>query len=71
MFNSVAKIIAKITNTVDFIDDFAIEGGSSVDSIYNKKSINLQNSSQALDIRVVPSVRSESINKMFLQNIWW
>ena len=61
-----AKIIAKITNTVDFIDDFAIEGGSSAGA-YITKPVNLQNSSQALDIRVAASVRSTSSIKCFFR----
>ena len=34
----VAKVIAKVTNTVDFIDDFATEGGSSSWFLHHKTS---------------------------------
>jgi hypothetical protein len=61
-----AKIIAKITNTVGFIDDFAVEGGSSAGS-YITKPVNLANASQALDIRVAASVRSTSSIKCFFR----
>ena len=54
-----AKVVAKITNTVDYEDDTVIEGGSSAGS-YITKSVNLANPSTALDIRVAASVRSSS-----------
>ena len=60
-----SKIIAKVINTVDFVDDTAVEGGSSAGS-YITKSINLANASTALDIRVAASVRSESSIKVSL-----
>ena len=37
-----SKVVAKITNTVDFEDDIAIEGGSSEGSYVTKK-ITLEN----------------------------
>src|SRR6056300_1534735 len=52
-----SKVIAKLTNTVDYEDDTATEGGSSAGS-YITKSINLANPSTALDVRVAASVRS-------------
>ena len=61
-----SKIIAKVTNTVDFVEDTAVEGGSSAGS-YITKSINLANASTALDIRVAASVRSESSIKAFFR----
>ena len=61
-----AKVIAKITNTVGFIDDFAVEGGSSAGS-YITKPVNLVNASTALDIRVAASVRSTSSIKCFFR----
>ena len=60
------RVIAKVTNTVDFIDDFAVEGGSSVNA-YITKPINLANASTAtLDIRLT-SVRSTSSIKCFFR----
>jgi hypothetical protein len=59
-----SKVIAKITNTVDYEDDTATEGGSSAGS-YITKPINLANASTALDVRVAASVRSTSSIKMF------
>ena len=44
-----AKVVAKITNTVDYEDDTVIEGGSSAGS-YITKSVNLANPSTALVI---------------------
>ena len=61
-----ARVIAKVTNTVDFIDDFAVEGGSSAGA-YITKPINLANASTALDIRVAASVRSTSSIKCFFR----
>src|SRR6056300_591795 len=52
-----SKVIAKLTNTVDYEDDTATEGGSSAGA-YITKSINLANPSTALDVRVAASVRS-------------
>jgi len=61
-----SKVIAKVTNTVDFVDDFAVEGGSSAGS-YITKPVNLANASTALDIRVAASVRSEASIKAFFR----
>ena len=61
-----SKIIAKITNTVDFEEDTATEGGSSAGS-YITKPINLSNTSTALDIRLAASVRSTSSIKCFFR----
>tara|TARA_Y100001972_G_scaffold115819_1_gene152987 strand:- start:96 stop:1517 length:1422 start_codon:yes stop_codon:yes gene_type:complete len=61
-----AKIIAKVTNTVDFVEDSATQGGSSAGA-YITKSINLANASTALDIRVAASVRSTSSIKAFFR----
>ena len=54
-----SKVVAKITNTVDYEDNTAVEGGSAAGS-YITKPISLQNASTALDIRVAASVRSTS-----------
>jgi hypothetical protein len=54
-----ASVVAKLTNTVDFEEDTAIEGGSS-EGVYITKTVNLENPSTALDIRVAASVRSTS-----------
>ena len=54
-----ASVVAKLTNTVDFEEDTAVEGGSSEGS-YITKTVNLENPSTALDIRVAASVRSTS-----------
>ena len=59
-----SKVIAKLTNTVDYEDDTAIEGGSSVGA-YITKPINLANASTALDVRLAASVRSTSSIKCF------
>ena len=59
-----SKIVAKITNTVDYEDDTATEGGSSSGS-YITKSVNLANPSTALDVRVAASVRSTSSIKAY------
>ena len=61
-----ASIVAKITNTVDFEEDTAIEGGST-EGVYVTKSVNLQNPSTALDIRVAASVRSSSSIRAFFR----
>ena len=61
-----SKVIAKLTNTVDFEEDTAIEGGSSSGS-YLTKPINLENASTALDVRVAASVRSTSSIKCFFR----
>jgi len=61
-----ARVIAKVTNTVDYVDDIAVEGGSSAGS-YITKSINLANASTALDIRVAASVRSTSSIKAYFR----
>ena len=54
-----SKVIVKITNSVDYEDDTATEGGSSAGT-YITKPINLANPSTALDVRVAASVRSTS-----------
>src|SRR5210317_784743 len=59
-----SKVVAKLTNTVDYEDDTATEGGSSAGS-YITKSINLANPSTALDVRVAASVRSTSSIKCY------
>ena len=61
-----SKVIAKLTNTVDFEEDTAIEGGSSSGS-YLTKPINLENASTALEVRVAASVRSSSSIKCFFR----
>ncbi len=61
-----AKVIAKITNTVDFVEDFAVEGGSSAGA-YITKPVNLANASTALNITVAASVRSSSSIKCFFR----
>ena len=61
-----SKVVAKITNTVDYEDDTAIEGGSSSGS-YITKPINLTNASTALDVRLAASVRSTSSIKAFFR----
>jgi hypothetical protein len=59
-----SKVIAKITNTVDFEDDTATEGGSSAGS-YITKPVTLANASTALDVRLAASVRSTSSIKCY------
>ena len=59
-----SKIVTKITNTVNYEDDTAIEGGSSA-GVYITKKVSLANVSTALDIRVAASVRSGSSIKAF------
>ena len=59
-----SKVIAKITNTVNYEDDTAVEGGSS-SGVYITKPVNLVNPSTALDIRVAASVRSTSSIKAY------
>ncbi len=54
-----ARVVAKITNTVDFEEDTATEGGSSAGQ-YITKPINLVNQSTALDVRLAASVRDTS-----------
>ena len=61
-----ASIVAKLTNTIDFEEDTAVEGGSSEGS-YITKTVNLENPSTALDIRVAASVRSSSSIKAFFR----
>ena len=56
--------MTKITNTVNYEDDTAIEGGSSA-GVYITKKVSLANVSTALDIRVAASVRSGSSIKAF------
>ena len=55
-----------IDEVVDYVDDFAIEGGSS-SGAYITKPINLANASTALDIRLAASVRSTSSIKAFFR----
>ena len=59
-----SKIVAKITNTVDYEDDTAIEGGSSAGA-YITKPVNLANPSTALEVRIAASVRSTSSIKAY------
>ena len=54
-----AKIVAKLTNTVDYEDDTATEGGSAA-GVYITKKVSLANPSTALEVRVAASVRSTS-----------
>lgn len=61
-----ASLVVKLSNTVDFEEDTAVEGGSSEGS-YITKTVNLTNSSTALDIRVAASVRSSSSIKAFFR----
>ena len=61
-----SKVVAKLTNTVDFEEDTATEGGSSSGS-YLTKPINLENASTALEVRVAASVRSTSSIKCFFR----
>ena len=61
-----ASVVAKLTNTVDFEEDTAVEGGSSEGS-YVTKTVNLENPSTALDIRVAASVRSSSSIRAFFR----
>ena len=59
-----SKVIVKLTNTIDYEDDTATEGGSSSGS-YITNPINLANPSTALDVRVAASVRSSSSIKCY------
>ena len=59
-----ANITAKLTNTVDYEDDTATEGGSS-DSSYITRTVSLESPSTAIDVRIAASVRSSSSIKMF------
>src|SRR5210317_1911750 len=59
-----SKVIVKLTNTVDYEDDTATEGGSSAGA-YITKPVNLANASTALDVRLAASVRSTSSIKCF------
>ena len=59
-----ASVVAKLTNTVDFEEDTAVEGGSS-EGVYLTKSISFENPSKAIEIRVAASVRSSSSIKMY------
>jgi hypothetical protein len=61
-----ASLVVKLTNTVDFEEDTAVEGGSS-EGVYITKTVNLENPSTALDIRVAASVRSSSSIKAFFR----
>src|SRR5210317_1272054 len=59
-----STIVAKLSNTVDYEDDTAIEGGSSEGS-YLTKPVTLENPSTAIEVRVAASVRSTSSIKMY------
>jgi hypothetical protein len=59
-----SKVVVKLTNTVDYEDDTAVEGGSSAGA-YITKPVNLANASTALDVRLAASVRSTSSIKCF------
>ena len=59
-----SKVVAKLTNTVDYEDDTSVEGGSSA-GVYITKKVSLANASTALDIRVAASVRSTSSIKAY------
>jgi hypothetical protein len=59
-----SKIVAKLSNTVDYEDDTATEGGSSEGS-YLTRPITLENPSTAIEVRVAASVRSTSSIKMY------
>ena len=61
-----SKIVAKLSNTVDYEDDTATEGGSSEGS-YLTRPVSLENPSTAIDVRVAASVRSTSSIKMFFR----
>ena len=57
-----SKVVAKISNKVDYEDDTAISGLSSAGS-YMTRAVSLANPSTAIDIRVGASVRSTSTIK--------
>ena len=61
-----SKIVAKLSNMVNYEDDTATEGGSSEGS-YLTKPVTLENPSTAIDVRVAASVRSSSSIKMFFR----
>ena len=61
-----SKVIAKLSNTVDYEDDTSTEGGSSEGS-YLTRPVTLQNPSTAIDVRVAASIRSTSSIKMFFR----
>jgi hypothetical protein len=61
-----STIVSKLSNTVDYEDDTATEGGSSEGS-YLTKPVSLENPSTAIDVRVAASVRSSSSIKMFFR----
>jgi len=61
-----SKIVAKLSNMVDYEDDTAIEGGSSEGS-YITRPVTLENPSTAIDVRVAASIRSTSSIKMFFR----
>ena len=61
-----AKITAKLTNTIDYEDDTATEGGST-DGSYITKPVSLENPSTAMEVRLAASVRSSSSIKMFFR----
>jgi hypothetical protein len=59
-----SKIVVKRTNTVNYEDDIAVEGGSSAGAYITKK-VSLSNASTALDIRVAASIRATSSIKAY------
>ena len=61
-----SKIVAKLSNTVDYEDDTSTEGGSSEGS-YLTRPVTLENPSTAIEVRVAASVRSTSSIKMFFR----
>ena len=61
-----ANIVAKLTNTIDYEDDTATEGGST-DGSYITRPVSLENPSTALEVRLAASVRSTSDIKMFFR----
>ena len=59
-----SKVVAKLSNTVDYEDDTATEGGSS-EGNYLTRPVTLENPSTAVEVRVAASVRSTSSIKMY------
>ena len=60
------KLVAKISNTIDFEEETAIQGSSS-SAAYITKPINLENQSTALDVRVAASIRATSGIKAYFR----
>ena len=50
-----SRVVAKLSNTVDYEDDTATEGGSSEGS-YLTRPVNLENPSTAIEVRVASAV---------------